>query len=163
VHIILWEVSGPSALLVSAVVRYAIWPIVLAGGKPHSLGSFRNQMMHNVNSAFALTEMTLLGGLPIFLSHSSLPFIVGALYVIFSWSACGFYGKPSDGPQYIYWFFDTTLEKTTTIAIMALTGTLVASFGIFLGLDAFVTWVGGDPVINILIAVFFSSLVIRSR
>jgi hypothetical protein len=55
---------------------------------------------------------------------------------------------------YVYWFMDTTLEKSTIIALVALTGTLAASFGLFIALEALVSWIGGNPVVNTSIVVF---------
>jgi hypothetical protein len=159
--LILWELAAPFSLLVSAVIRYAIWPVALAGGKPHNLGSFRNQMMHNANSIYALSEMAIFGGLPMSVSHISIPCLVGCLYVFFAWGTCRVHGKPSDGPQYIYFFMDTTLERTTTIALAALVTTLVASFGVFIGIQSFVNLIGGNLLTNTLCAALMSSLVVR--
>jgi hypothetical protein len=162
--LILWELSAPFAILVSSVVRYAIWPIVLASGKPHALGNFRNQMQHNVNSIYALTEMALLGGPPIELSHISLPCLVGCIYILFTWSACRLYGnQPDDGPQYLYWFMDTTLGKTTTVALASLVAVLCASFLIFDALESFVKWIGGNLFSHVMCVILVSSLLIRTK
>jgi hypothetical protein len=138
--LVLWELSAPFALLVSAVVRYAIWPVVLATGKPHKLGSFRNQMQHNMNSFYVLSEMAILGGPPIKFAHISLPFFVGAVYILFTWFNCYFLADPTFGPQYMYWFMDPTLGKNTTIALVALMSALVMSFCTFFVIDWIVKW-----------------------
>ena len=162
--IVFWEISGPFTLLVSSVVRYAIWPIVLRGGKPHTLDNFRNQMMHNFNSVFALVELCLLGGLPLSFAHISLSCTIGVIYILFSWSAATtMHGNTRDGPQYIYFFLDTSLGKNTTIALAALLSAMTTSFGIFVALDTTVNKVGGNILVNILIVTFISSLVIRTR
>ena len=162
--LILWEIAAPLALLVSAVVRYAIWPAVLAKGRPHRLGSFRNQMQHNANSIFALVEMALLSGPPVILSHISIPCFVGCVYILFTWSACRLYGdQPDDGPQYIYWFMDTTLGKVTSIALACLLGVLCVSFSLFVALESFVEWIGGDLFSRSMCVILVSSVVIRAR
>jgi len=161
--LIAWELAAPFAILVSAVVTYAIWPIVLAGGKPHELGNFRNQMMHNFNSIIVLTELSLLGGLPVQLSHLALPCFVGNVYILFTWANCFSYSKPEDGPQYIYWFMDTTLGKVTTIALVCLLVTLLASFALFIGLESISRHIGGSIAAHVLFVPIISFLVIRTK
>lgn len=161
--LVLWELSAPFALLVSAVVRYAIWPVVEATGRPHQLGSFKNQMQHNMNSVYVLSEMALLGGLPLEFAHLSLPCLVGSIYILFTWFNCYSYTKPELGPQHIYWFMDPTLGKTTTIALVALLGTLVGSFITFFVIETFVQWMGKSFLAHFLSVVVVSSTVIRTR
>ena len=130
--LILWELSAPFAILVSTVIKYAIWPEAIKGGKPHNLAGFRNQLQHNLNSISILAEATLLGGPPVTFSHLSVAFLMGVIYISFTWTmAVVYFGGKDVGPQYIYWFFDTTLGKTTTIAIVALTAALAFFFVLF--------------------------------
>lgn len=132
VTLILWELTGPFAILVSCVVKYVIWPEVIKGGKPHKLAGFRNQLQHNCNSIFALLEVTLLGGMSVEFTHLSLATFVCVIYISFTWIMARLYfGNKTVGPQYIYWFLDTTLEQTTTIALVALTVALMVFFVLF--------------------------------
>lgn len=129
---VLWELTGPLAFLVSCAVKYAIWPQALRSGKPHHLAGFRNQLQHNANAIFALLEVTLLGGLSVEFSHLSMASLLGFSYLVFTWFMSVFYfGSKTVGPQYLYWFLDTTLEETTTMAVMALFFALVLFFGVF--------------------------------
>jgi hypothetical protein len=163
--LVLFEIAAPFALLVSSVVRYAIWPAVLAAGQPHELGCFRNQMMHNVNAVYALTEMSLLGGIPMTFSHISIPCFIGCCYVLFAWSSAYFLGKDgtAPGPQYQYFFLDTTLGKVTTISLAVLLTILMASFAMFVGIEAFVSWLGGSVITNTMCVVLISSLVCKVK
>mmetsp|Transcript_29109 Transcript_29109/g.70294 ORF Transcript_29109/g.70294 Transcript_29109/m.70294 type:complete len:230 (+) Transcript_29109:56-745(+) len=163
--LILFEISAPFALLVSSVVRYAIWPAVLKSGKPHELDSFRNQMMHNMNAVYALSEMALLGGIPMTLSHISLPCFVGCCYVLFAWSGAHFLGKAGTvpGPQYQYFFLDTTLGKTTTISLAVLLVVLMIFFAFFDGIGAVVSRFGGNLLVNFLAVILVSSLVCKVK
>ena len=163
--LILFEISSPFALLVSSVVRYAIWPAVLKSGKPHKLDSFRNQMMHNMNAVYALSEMALLGGIPMMLSHIALPCFVGCCYVLFAWSAAHFLGKAgtAPGPQYQYFFLDTTLGKTTTISLAVLLAILMTFFAFFVGIEAGVSRFGGNLVVNSVAVGLISSLVCKVK
>lgn len=130
--LILWELTGPLAMLVSAVVKYVIWPQVVAGGKPHNLAGYRNQLQHNCNAIGSLLEVTFLGGMKIAFSHLSMPTLLGVVYILFTWTmATMYFGNEKIGPQYIYWFMDTTLRETTTKALAALAFALTLFFGIF--------------------------------
>mmetsp|Transcript_78072 Transcript_78072/g.226528 ORF Transcript_78072/g.226528 Transcript_78072/m.226528 type:complete len:315 (-) Transcript_78072:79-1023(-) len=162
--LVLWELSAPFALLVSAVVRYAIWPVVIATGRKHGLGSFRNQMQHNVNTLYALSEMAMLGGLPLEFAHISLPMFVGCIYILFTWFNCYSYTDEKFGPQYLYWFMDPTLgERTSLIALLALVSTLVLSFVTFYCIEAIVKLTGKNPLMHLLCVVLVSSAVIRTK
>ncbi|CAJ1967009.1 unnamed protein product [Cylindrotheca closterium] len=162
---ILFEISAPFALLVSAVIRYAIWPAVLKSGKPHALDSFRNQMMHNMNAVYALSEMALLGGPAMNFSHISLPCFVGCCYILFAWSAAHFLGKAgtTPGPQYQYFFLDTTLGKATTISLAVLLVVLMTFFAFFVGISALVNLSGGNLILNSLAVILVSSLVCKVK
>lgn len=161
--LVLWELSAPFSILVSVVVRYAIWPVVEASGKKHGLASFRNQMQHNINSVYALSEMALLGGLPVSFSHLSLPCLLGSIYILFSWFSCYFYAEPEYGPQYLYWFMDPTLGKTTSAALVILLFTLVLSFTVFFAIDAFIQWMDASISVHLLCVYLVASLVVRVR
>jgi len=167
--LVLWELTGPLAILVSSVVKYAIWPQVLKGGKPHNLAGVRNQLQHNSNSIMSLAEVALLGGPPVAFSHLSMAIAIGSFYMVFTWcTGKWFFGNDKIGPQYIYWFMDTTLGTGTTIAMMVLLSVMVSSFALFAFL---VSTVLGDSASetapsfwkNVLILVAGTRLVCRFR
>merc|ERR1712232_115970 len=83
--LILWELTGPFAIFVSAVVKYSIWSQILKSGKPHKLASFRNQLQHNCNSIFSLLEVTFLGGIGVLFSHFAIAVLMANIYLNFSW------------------------------------------------------------------------------
>jgi len=123
--LLLWETAAPCAFLVSSVIRYAIWDRLLHGKNTSTkhLKHPRNIMSHNMNSVFVLTEIALLGGVPIRMSDMYLGALYGSIYVCIAWSLTHFWA-PEHGPHFIYFFLDTTLGLPTTIALMALTTTL---------------------------------------
>jgi hypothetical protein len=163
--IVLSELAFPFALLVSTAVKYAIWPAVLAGGRPHNLAGFRNQMQHNLNSVFALSEVALLGGINLNFRHLPLATFVGIVYILFTWvMAVLYYGdRHTTGPQYLYWFQDTTLGKTTTLAMLALLIALTMFFGIFAGIEMLIEAVGESLPTKLTLVVAFSAFVCRFR
>lgn len=121
-----WETTAPCALLVSSVIRYAIWDKVKKGpGNTVHLKHIRNIFSHNLNSVFVLTEVALLGGLPVRMSEMYLGPFLGSIYVWIAWSLTGFWvPTKKHGPHYIYFFLDTTLGYKTTMALVALSATL---------------------------------------
>jgi hypothetical protein len=162
--LILSEISFPFALLVSTAVKYAIWPAALAGGKPHNLAGFRNQMQHNCNSIFALIEVALLGGISVNFQHLSLATSVGIAYILFTWGmAVIYYGNNEVGPQYLYWFQDTTLGKTTTLALMALLIALSTFFGVFAGMEIIMDTIGRSFPTKLALVVSVSVFVCKFR
>jgi hypothetical protein len=96
--------------------------------------------------------------------HLSLATAVGIVYILFSWTmAVTYYGNKEVGPQYIYWFFDTTLGKTTTIALMSLLVALTTFFGIFAGLEQLIEMIGGNLFTKVAVVVVVSNLVCKFR
>jgi hypothetical protein len=131
-------------VLTSTVIKYVIWPAALRAGpeSPHNLAGWRNQLQHNCNSIFSLLEVTLLGGIPVSLHHITLPIFVGCIYMILTWILGILYyfnsstlnntkGKNTKGnntntnkvvvgPQYIYFFMDTSMGIMTTYCMIGL-------------------------------------------
>eukprot|EP00541_Cyclophora_tenuis_P009597 CAMPEP_0116563556 /NCGR_PEP_ID=MMETSP0397-20121206/12800_1 /TAXON_ID=216820 /ORGANISM="Cyclophora tenuis, Strain ECT3854" /LENGTH=208 /DNA_ID=CAMNT_0004090015 /DNA_START=174 /DNA_END=799 /DNA_ORIENTATION=+ len=131
IALLMYETAAPQTLLVSAVVRYAIWPRVLAGtGDTKDLRHPRTLLWHNANSAIALLEAAFLGGLPVLMSHVAIAPMFGIAYILFSWVMAP-YWRPDCGPQFIYFFMDTTLGKGNAIAIMILLMVLMVFYGLF--------------------------------
>lgn len=118
----IWQTAAPSAFLVSSVIRYVIWPQVLKGpGDTTALKHIRNKFSHNLNSVYVLSEIALLGGLPVRLSEMYLGPIYGCIYIWIAWSLTAFWTPPKYGPHFLYFFLDTTMGYDTTIAIAGLT------------------------------------------
>lgn len=167
--LILWEVSAPVAYLVSGVVKYAIWPAVLAKNKgkdyDHGLDTPRNFMQHNMNSIFALFETTMLGGLPIRIQHFALCPLLGITYVLFAWLSRHIHcpNEKDAGPQFLYWFFDTTLGAFTSYALGALLLALTFGFGIFVMISNLESLVGDSFILRSISLVALSSIVYRDR
>ena len=116
----LFEVVAPNSLLVSFVVRYAIWPKNLKGGvSTENLKSFESLMQHNANLLMSLIEVGLLGKIPVRLTDIPIGTFYQISYVVMMWSLSG-YWYPEGGPQFLYFFFDTTLGLTTTISLIVL-------------------------------------------
>jgi hypothetical protein len=166
VAVCVWEISAPCTLLVSSVIRYAIWPFVLAHGNTSTLKTSRVMIMHNMNSVYAVTELALMGGLPVRLSELSLLPLYGMVYVIFTWCMSkSWTDKPSaTGPQFIYFFFDTTLPGAMpTLALLALLFVLLASFGILCTCEHLLAWVGSGLIAHLAFCIVVCGSVMRFR
>lgn len=162
--IVLFETAAPLTLLVSAVVKYAIWPQALRVGTGTSvLKSFRALSYHNVNVALAMAEVTLLGGLPVRYQDVSLAILFGCTYVVFAW-LIRHQWNPAAGPQFLYFFLDTTLGITTTMALAALCLVLVAFYAIFCLLDVLLLeYLGGSLAAHVLSWALVCAMVGRIR
>uniref|UniRef100_A0A7S2YHD4 Uncharacterized protein n=1 Tax=Entomoneis paludosa TaxID=265537 RepID=A0A7S2YHD4_9STRA len=160
-----WEVAAPNSLLVSAVIRYVIWPGVLRkGNSTINLKSVRNIFMHNLNAFFALSESGLLGGPPVRFTDISLAPLVGIAYVVFTWNMSMSWNKPEHGPQFIYFFFDTTLPGyTASIALIGLLVALITFFVIFSSCEHLLVWTESGIIGGLAFVVSISSMVMRFR
>ena len=117
-----------------------------------------------MNVLFALSESFLMGGLGVQWSHFCFGPLVGTGYVLFSWAMTAQWNKPEYGPQFIYFFFDTTLPGyTTTIALLALLTVLTVFYGIFCACDPILAFLGKGIMTNIAFVAAICSAVMRFR
>ena len=162
----LFETAAPQTLLVSAVVKYAIWPQFLkAGHGPNPaevLKTMRALCFHNLNVVLALSEVTLWGGLPVRGRDVSLAVLFGCTYVMFTWAIRNLW-NPAAGPQFLYFFFDTTLGYTTTLALVALCIVLAMFYGLFCVLQEILEHMGGGILLHGVTVAFVCAFVCRVR
>lgn len=158
-----YEIAAPSALLVSFVVSYAIWPnIIRQGASTANIKAPRTLIWHNANIIMALAETVLLGGIPVKLQHMAVAPTFGMVYVLFSWSLMH-YWKPSQGPQFLYFFFDTTLGTTSTYAMIGLMAVMLAFYGLFAVADMLLDHFGGGLIPRLLFVIATCTMVCRFR
>lgn len=161
-----WQVAAPNSLLVASVIRYVIWPGVLKkGNDTTNLKSMRNIFMHNINALFTLSEVAILGGTPVRWSDVSLAPLVGICYVIFSWNMNMSWNESKYGPQYIYFFFDTTLPGyIPSVSLIGLLIALILFFVLFCICESLlIHYIKGGIVGALSFVVILSSLVMRFR
>lgn len=174
-----FEISAPGGFLVSTVVKYALWPQSLKNKGPSGTAMFRSffgLVTHNANIIMILIELCLLGGTPVCLEHLAVSPSMGILYVLFTWFMMHRWKPNEEGPNFIYFFLDTTLGKDATIALVALVTVL---FGFYLLLAMLCKYVlnssgsnndeeesllGNDAILpRLLLVVGLSKLVCRFR
>lgn len=131
----------------------------------HQLTGFIcSTVMHNMNALFALTETAFMGGLKVYPQHFVFGPLVGCLYVMFSWAMVHRWNKREHGPQFIYFFFDTTLPGyTTTIALLILLSVLAAFYGIFCACDVILAALGSNVWTHSVFVAAICSVVMRFR
>ncbi len=128
-----FEIAAPSAMLVASVVTYAIWPQMLKKGPQATavLKLISVLLMHNANVLMVLCEVGLIGKIPFQLSHISVAPIFGIFYIFFTWFMTMRWSPQKGCPQFIYFFLDTTLGWTTTIALITLLVVLLSFYVLF--------------------------------
>ena len=108
---IAYEISLPTAILITCIVSFVLVPLVAREGLPASnLYSWRAQMMHNANALIVANEL-LFNRLPVVATHITAPMLWGACYVVFAWVHLR-----RSGVIY-YPFLDPTLRPATSVPI----------------------------------------------
>lgn len=82
-----------------------------------------------------LVEIGLLGGLPVRMDHIAVAPLWGVAYVYYTWWMADKWAPKSEGPQFCYPFFDTTLGWTASIALVVLLVVLSLFYALFAGAD----------------------------
>lgn len=137
-----FETAAPTEFLVAAVVKHAIWPLILASGrKADGLRKPTSLIMHNACIFMILIEVAILGNIPIELNHFPVAPLFGIAYVLFAWYMADKWRPKEDGPQFLYFFLDTTLGKATSISLLVLLFVLITFYVMF--------WFADDVVVHI--------------
>jgi hypothetical protein len=163
-----WEISAPTSILVSSVVKYVLWPECAENSakyQTHNVLKHPGALLeHNWNVLAALLDIGMLGGLPVRFQDIGVAPLFGLVYVVFSWSMMHSWCHPDKGPQFIYPFLDTTMGWTTSAALLALLLLLMLSYGIFAWADHVLTeYLGGSIVTHAVGVVLFAACVCRFR
>mmetsp|Transcript_25698 Transcript_25698/g.37896 ORF Transcript_25698/g.37896 Transcript_25698/m.37896 type:complete len:323 (+) Transcript_25698:58-1026(+) len=163
-----FEISAPCAFLVSTVVKYALWPHLYRSKGSEGTKVFQSFMgivTHNLNVIFVTAEVALLGGIPVFMSHVAICPLLGLIYVQFAWwmSNRWYPQENGSGPQFLYFFLDTTLGWTTTKALVALLFVLLLFYVVFSVIDDVLEHLDGGLVLHLTSCVLASCLACRIR
>lgn len=118
IALIIFEVAAPTSMLVSVVVRYALWPQAMKG--PNGSEGLRRPvalLQHNANILASIMEVALFGRIPVRLSEIPFAPMWGILYIFFTWFITHRLVESGE-PQFVYFFFDTTLGAKTNCAVL---------------------------------------------
>ncbi|KAL7522112.1 hypothetical protein ACHAWX_006799 [Stephanocyclus meneghinianus] len=131
--LISFEIAAPSALFISFIVTYSLWPTAYKTHGPTGTMGFKSWVslfQHDANTFMVLLELCLMGGIPVKLSHASFAPLYAGVYQIFMWCMAN-YWVPNHGPVFLYFFVDTTLGKKTTLFMIGLLSVIFVSFLFF--------------------------------
>lgn len=184
--IYLFEVVAPTSMLVSFVVRYALWPVAKKSGTSNILKTPIGLTTHNFNVFSSLLEVGLLGRMPVQMKDLAVGPLYGCMYIYFTWfmiyrwipttpstrskkelnGQSNGYEVNTDtrNPQFVYFFFDTTLGKWTHCSVLLILMTvLTVFFWIFSNVNDLMLYLGDTPLINFGVVMTLFSLVARFR
>jgi len=162
--ILLFEIGAPASMLVSFVTKYALWPQSLRA--PHGSVNLRKPVaiiQHNANIIASLLELGVLGRMPIRLEDFIIAPLYGTIYVFFMWALKDHLADNKE-PQFVYFFFDTTLGKKW--AVLILLGLLAILLFFYLActcLDDLMILFGGGAFTNAMIISALAAFCCRFR
>lgn len=160
--ILLFEMAAPLSMLVSFVVTYVLWPKALKGNGSDNCKRIPILIQHNANAIMCLLELGLLGRLPVRFTDLPCAPLFGIAYIFFSWGM-RYRWVPSGDPQFLYFFFDTTLGQTSTIALVILVVILIVFYILFVLLDDILLYLGGGFPVHAGVVTIVSMIVCRFR
>ena len=159
----LFEVAAPNSLLVSFVVRYCLWPKALKDGtstqilrRPVAL------IQHNANFLMSLIEVGLLGKIPVRLTDIPIGTLYQISYVVMMWSLSNFW-YPEGGPQFLYFFLDTTVGITTTISLLILLLISLIFNVLFASIGYILSYLDDNIILHVLLVLLVFSTMARFR
>lgn len=162
IALILFEIAAPVSMLVSVVVRYALWPKALKGNGSDNLKKITILIQHNANVIMSLIEVGLLGGLKVRFADMALAPLFGVIYVVFAWSMKHNWLKNGQ-PQFLYFFLDTTLGKGTSIALLVLLFLLTVFYATFALIDDIIATLGGSFWVHLGVVIGIASVTCRFK
>jgi len=162
--ILSFEIAGPTSMLVSTVTKYALWPQSLKS--PRGSGNLRKPValiQHNANIIASLLEVGVLGRIAVRWEDVVIAPAYGCIYVLFMWSLKDHLVESKE-PQFIYFFFDTTLGRTWSISVLlGLLAILLVFYSVFTLVDDILLWMGGGIVTNAVMVGTFASIFCRFK
>lgn len=112
-----FEISAPTSMMVSSFTRYILWPRALKNNNTVGFSNIRSLVQHNFNVIVSLIEVGILGRIPMRLDYTPLAVLFGSFYVLHTWNMTHRWLQSKD-PQFVYFFFDTTLDKKTVVFVL---------------------------------------------
>lgn len=146
------------------ILCQALWPQAMKG--PNGSLGFRKPValiQHNLNVLTALMEVGVLGSIPIRLNDIPVAPLWGIVYIFFTWFMTHRLVKTSE-PQFVYFFFDTTLgAKTNCFVLIALMAVQAIFYILFTIIDDILVHLDKGLHFNILVVILAASVSCRFR
>jgi len=158
-----FEMSAPTSMMVSVFVRYILWPRALKNGDTLNFRNIRSLLQHNGNVIASLVEVGLLGRIPMRIDYTPLAVVFGAFYVLQTWAMTHRWLQSKD-PQFVYFFFDTTLDKKVVVFVLAaLLFTMILFHCMFFSVAALINHLDGGVLLNTFLVAGVASFFCRFR
>jgi len=161
--VLTFEMSAPTSMMVSSFVRYILWPRALKNGDTINFRSMLSLLQHNGNVIAALVEVGILGRIPMRIDYTPLAVVFGAFYVLQTWAMTHRW-LPSKDPQFVYFFFDTTLDKKVVVFVLAALLFIMTLFHcMFFSVVALINHFDGGVLLNTFLVAGVASCFCRFR
>jgi len=161
--LITFEISVPASMLVSSITRYILWPKAKKINNTIGFTNIRSLLQHNGNIIVSLTEVAILGRIPVRIDYIPLSVLFGSVYVLHTWNMTHRW-LPSKEPQFVYFFFDTTLDKKIIIFVLAALLCIMMVFHcMFTSVTVLFDYFDGSLPCNALVVVSVASCFCRFR
>jgi len=158
-----FDISAPTSMIVSSITRYILWPQELKNGNTLNFRNIRALLQHNGNVIASLAEVGILGRIPVRIDYTPLAVVFGCVYVLFTWNMTHRWLHSKD-PQFVYFFFDTTLDKKVVVFVLAaLLFTMILFHCMFFSVAALINHLDGGVLLNTFLVAGVASFFCRFR
>jgi hypothetical protein len=162
--VIALTISSAASMMVSTITRYVLWS--RAKKSNSTTAHFKTKtalLQHNANIILSLTEVFILGHVPMRIEYITLPILYGTVYVLHTWNMTHRL-MPNKEPQFLYFFFDTTLDKKIVVFVLfSLICICVFFHCLYTGIAILIEYLEGGILCNILLVICISSCFCRFR
>lgn len=163
--VLAFTISTPASMMVTMVTTYVLWPRSKKNnnGAAAIFKTTRALLQHNANIIASLTEVAILGRIPLRIDYVPLAVLYGSAYVFHTWNMTHRL-LPSGEPQFVYFFLDTTLDKKIVVLVMvALLTALMLFHCLFAGVSVLIAYINGGILCNAVLVIGLASCICRFR
>jgi len=158
-----FEISAPTSMIVSSITRYVLWPQALKNGDTLGFRKISALLQHNANVIISLIEVGILGRIPMRIDYIPLAAVYGIVYILHTWNMTHRW-LPSKDPQFVYFFFDTTLDKKVVVFVLAALLFIMTLFHcMFFSVVALINHFDGGVLLNTFLVAGVASCFCRFR
>jgi len=158
-----FEISAPTSMIVSSITRYILWPQSLKKGDTIAFRRVVGLLQHNGNVIISFVEAGILGRIPMRLDYLPLAVLFGCVYTLHTWNMTHRWLESKD-PQFVYFFFDTTLDKKIVVFVLAaLLFIMILFHCMFFSVIALINHLDGGALFNTFLVAGVASCFCRFR
>jgi len=168
--IMIFEIAAPTSMLVSTVTKYVLWPQALKSNPQGSINLRKPIaiLQHNLNVVGTLMEVGVLSRIQVRPGDYCLALLYGIAYISFMYGIRSHHkdpeGKRVREPQFVYFFFDTTLGTAFVVKVLlVLMFVLETFYGLFTIVDDVLVYLGGGVCMNLAVVGALATFFCRFR